>query len=81
MSLKDPQSLDEFIEYGNTVVAKFDEIIAKSGSREKLAKLIIEADNPDKKFKAHIIMQMMEIIDKLKVVGHYSEEIIIKDGE
>ena len=65
MALTEAETLDDFIHQANEIVDKLDGILSKSGSEEKLAKLIVEAYDPDSRFKAKIITQMMGIVEKL----------------
>ncbi len=80
MSTTEMQNLDDFIRQANELVEKLDGIISKSGREEKLAKLIVEADDPDSRFKAKIITQMIGIVEKLKLAGKYLNQPVKMEG-
>jgi len=80
MALTEAETLDDFIHQANEIVDKLDGILSKSGSEEKLAKLIVEANDPDSRFKAKIITQMMGIVEKLKLVGRYLNQPVKMEG-
>ena len=80
MSTTEMQNLDDFIRQANELVEKLDGIISKSGREEKLAKLIVEADDPDSRFKAKIIMLMTGIVEKLKLAGKYLNQPVKMEG-
>ncbi|MCR4890687.1 MAG: hypothetical protein K5989_00665 [Lachnospiraceae bacterium] len=80
MAMKEAATIDEFIDYAYNISKKMEEFANQNNADEKLVKLLTSASDPESRFKARILIQMMDIVDRVKKVGYYLHEPVKMEG-
>ncbi len=80
MAVKEATTIDELIDYAYNLSMKMEEIAVQKNADEKLVKILMSASDADSRFKAKILIQMMDVVDRMKKIGKYLHDPVKLQG-
>lgn len=81
MIQKDITTVDELIKLLNQLSEKMEEYSGGHDNGERLADLLMNAEDPDSRFKARVLLQIINIMDNFKVLIRYLAEPVKLQGK
>ncbi len=69
--MKEPQTIDELLEVINNLSSKFEKMIKETDGERKLADILMNANDPDSRFKAKTLMLIITEMERVKMLQDY----------